>query len=1014
VFEAEPDPSMPKYFINFPYPYMNGYLHIGHAFSLMRCEALARFKRMRGCNVLWPFSFHCTGTPIVAAAGRVKNGEKKQLEILRSMGVPGEMIPRFADPVYWTEFFPGEARADLVSMGLSADWRRSFITTTLNPFYSRFVEWQFLKLREKGYVKKGEFPVVWCPNCGSAVGDHARLKGEGERPQEFTLLKFEFEDEEFGRVFIMAATLRPETVFGQTNLWVDPGVEYVVVRVDGEKWIVSEPCAKKLGDQQHEVEVVGTRTGRVLMGKHAIAPVIHRPLMILPSAFCDPWKGTGIVTSVPSDAPDDWMGLHDLQQDTAENRELLREYGLDIEELREIEPIPIIESKDLGTCPAVKLCRRMGIRNQHERDKLEAAKKEIYRSGFYTGKMTDVCGPEYVGRPVEEVKNEMRRRMMDGAEAVPFYELSGPVVCRCLTPSGVKIVTDQWFLDYSNPGWKREVHRLMDERTALMPELVRKQFHYVIDWLNNWACTREFGLGTPLPWDHKWLIESLSDSTIYMAFYTISGYFKGKSVIAGDGGVEDTGDADGIEIGELGRVTDESAAQRIGDLLDEAFFDYVFLGKGEGKRDPDALPAARVFPVRKMREEFEYWYPFDFRGSGKDLVQNHLTFCMFNHAAVFPGEKFPRGFGVNGWIKVEGEKMSKSRGNFFTLRQVIREYGSDVVRMGLAAAGEGVDDPNWEIKFVESLGGRLAQWYEFAVGNYHEGAGAAHAGGGEKGGTGNETGKEGPGNSTSPVVDTVDWPPSDPENLSAVDLWFLSRLNRIAGDTRELMERTLFKSAVKRGYFDLQNDFRWYLRRCMGQPNPAVQNLFIEWQTAMLMPFVPHLCSEIMEKIGLVDEKGLPTCEYPEPMEFFMSEAAEESERYLGEVMEDIRRILKVTGIRAQRICLYLSPAWKYEIYRMALEEERPDVGTLMKKAMANPGMRKYGKAVKTYVLELVKNRPVGRNVDEGVVLRSAKGFLEKEFGCSVDVFASGDEKAYDPVGKSRAAAPFRPAIYVE
>jgi len=78
-----------------------------------------------------------------------------------------------------------------------------------------------------------------------------------------------------------------------------------------------------------------------------------------------------------------------------------------------------------------------------------------------------------------------------------------------------------------------------------------------------------------------------------------------------------------------------------------------------------------------------------------------------------------------------------------------------------------------------------------------------------------------------------------------------------------------------------------------------------------------------------------------------------------------------------------------------------------------------------------VKNRPVERNVDEGAVLRSAGDFLEREFGCTVDVYAFGEEAGgndvsdgrltrsvdkgvYDPMGKSKAAAPYRPAIYVE
>ncbi|HJL69898.1 MAG TPA: class I tRNA ligase family protein, partial [Anaerolineales bacterium] len=60
LFEAEPDPGHEKYFVTFPYPYVNGYPHLGHGFTLLRAEMMARYQRMRGRNVLWPFAFHCT------------------------------------------------------------------------------------------------------------------------------------------------------------------------------------------------------------------------------------------------------------------------------------------------------------------------------------------------------------------------------------------------------------------------------------------------------------------------------------------------------------------------------------------------------------------------------------------------------------------------------------------------------------------------------------------------------------------------------------------------------------------------------------------------------------------------------------------------------------------------------------------------------------------------------------------------------------------------------------------
>ena len=66
---------------------MNGYLHLGHAFTYLRADMVSRYKRMKDKNVLFPFAFHCTGTPIVAAAQRVKEGEETQIKALEQMGL---------------------------------------------------------------------------------------------------------------------------------------------------------------------------------------------------------------------------------------------------------------------------------------------------------------------------------------------------------------------------------------------------------------------------------------------------------------------------------------------------------------------------------------------------------------------------------------------------------------------------------------------------------------------------------------------------------------------------------------------------------------------------------------------------------------------------------------------------------------------------------------------------------------------------------------------------------------
>ncbi|KAJ8976697.1 hypothetical protein NQ317_005914 [Molorchus minor] len=92
----------------------------------------------------------------------------------------------------------------------------------------------------------------------------------------------------------------------------------------------------------------------------------------------------------------------------------------------------------------------------------------------------------------------------------------------------VVALCDQWFLNYGEPNWKAQAQSALEGINTYHDE-VRKNFVSCLKWLHEYACSRTYGLGTKLPWDEKWLIESLSDSTIYMAYYTIAHFLQGNS-----------------------------------------------------------------------------------------------------------------------------------------------------------------------------------------------------------------------------------------------------------------------------------------------------------------------------------------------------------------------------------------------------------------------------------------------------------------------------------------------------
>ena len=943
IFEADPDPKRKKCFVTFPFPYMNGPLHLGHGFTATRVDAYARFMRMRGYNTLFPWAWHWTGEPIVGAALRVKMGDPDVIRGLKEIdGVPEEELKKFVDPVYMANYYTRESREAVKRMGFSVDWRREFHTTSLEPTFNRFVEWQYKTLREKGYVTKGTHPVVWCPKCKSPTGDHDRLEGEGVSPEEYTLLKFPFED-----AYLPAATLRPETIYGVTNMFINPDATYVKAQVDGEKWIVSKESVEKLAEQLRKVKVLREFKGRELIGRYFRDPVTGKRLPILPGWFVDPESATGVVYSVPAHAPADWIAIRDL----LEKPEKLREFGLDPKVVEEIKPISLISVEGYGEYPAVEAVESMGIKDQFD-PLVEEATSIIYRKEFHTGVLKPICG-KYAGKLVREVKAELIEDFKEAGIADSMYDLPSRVLCRCTTRCIVKILSDQWFLRYSDPEWKRLTHRAVDE-ARIFPETAREYFHEKIDWLHDWACARRTGLGTPLPWSPGWIVETLSDSTIYMAFYTIRKHI--------------------LKYG----IKPEQ-------LIDEVF-DYVFLGKGDVEEVSERSGIAPKV-LREMREEFTYWYPVDLRVSAKELVPNHLSFYFFQHVAIFPPEMWPKGVGVNGMLMIEGKKMSKSKGNFITLKKAVVKHGADVTRLTLLLSAQDMEDPDWREENARNIDAKLKALRSFVlkISNLSGGAGESH-----------------------------------------IDRWLLGALQKRIKEVTDALNALKTRTASEVALFEVWNDIKWYLRRAK-KPNPSLLREVTGIWIRLLAPFAPFLCEELWSILG--GEGFVSTAPWPEYDPSKIDVEAEEAESLIKSLMEDTSNIVKATKIEPKRITYYVAAPWKWTTYLKVVEEavsyRKVTMQNIMRKLMKNPDLRRRAGEVAKLVGSLiseVNQMPAERReqilkvgvLDEEEILKDAEEFFKKTFNAEVKTYREDDPERYDPKGRSSLAKPYRPAIYIE
>ena len=672
IFESESVPGRKKTFVTFPFPYMNGPLHIGHCFTATRVDIYARFKRMQGYNVLFPWAWHWTGESIPGMSYRLSLGDEGvRKAFLEIDGVPEKEVERFVDPEYLASYYTRVSREAVKDTGFSIDWRREF--RTVDPAFKKFIDWQYLRLRELGYVVQGTHPVVWCSHDESPTGDHDRMEGEGVSPEEFNLIKFEVEEDVEGgkRRWLVAGTLRPETIFGATNVWVNPHGKYVEAQVDKEAWIVSQSAVTRLKEQLHDAKITDEFSGAELLGLTVKAPITGKSLPVLPATFVDTELVTGVVFSVPAHAPYDYMGLVDVQEERVKAPPKV------VKLARALKPISIISVKGYSDIPAEDEVKKRGIKDSND-PKLEDATAEVYKAEFHRGVTRENCDG-FKGLKVSDAKPKVVEEMTRRGTLNVMQELPQRVVCKCGTRCYVKILENQWFLNYSDPAWKEKTKSLI-RAANVYPEQSLEWYFSTIDWLRNWPCARKSGMGTKLPWDKEWIVETLSDSTIYMAFYTICQFVNSETV-------------------------------KFGQLLPEVF-DYLLLGKGS-EAHVSKLSGIDLKVLKAMKNEFSYWYPVDLRNSAKELIPNHLTFFAFHHAALFEQKDWPRGFSVNGMIQIEGQKMSKSRNVFITWRHALQQYGADGLRATLALAADGMDDADWKAKNAEDVSAKVDSLFPF-------------------------------------------------------------------------------------------------------------------------------------------------------------------------------------------------------------------------------------------------------------------------------------------------------------
>ena len=203
VYEFANNDKRPLFTIDTPPPTVSGSLHIGHIFSYTQAEIIARYRRMTGYNVFYPFGFDDNGLPserLVEKEAGMKARDVKRSEFVKKC-------------VEITGKYEAEFKKLWKSMGFSCDWNLEY--TTCSPNTQRLSQKSFLELAKAGHAYIKESPVLWCTECRTSIAQ-AELDTK-ETESSFHYIPFSIE----GKILEIATT-RPELLYGVVCVFVHP------------------------------------------------------------------------------------------------------------------------------------------------------------------------------------------------------------------------------------------------------------------------------------------------------------------------------------------------------------------------------------------------------------------------------------------------------------------------------------------------------------------------------------------------------------------------------------------------------------------------------------------------------------------------------------------------------------------------------------------------------------------------------------------------------------------------
>ena len=886
VFEAVPDKRNKFYLLEmYPYPSASG-LHMGHAFNYTIGDILARFKRMKGFNVLHPMGYDSFGLPAENAAIKSNSHPKT---------------------------FTDEAIINFIrqqkALGLSYDWTRRL--QSHDPAYYRWNQFLFLQLYKKGLVYRKESPVNWCPLCKTVLANeqvqdgkcwrHSTTDVEVKNLEQWFIKTTEYAEELLEgiekldwpeRIKIMQRnwigrsegteiifkingknwpifTTRPDTIFGVTFLVVSARHPRLFDIVSKDKKKEAEEFVKRVKSTKQE-DIDRLDKEGVFTGSYAEHPLTGEKIPVWAGNFVLAEYGSGMVMAVP--AHDD----RDL--------EFAKKYSISIKEVvRPLEGVPrenaefrktisaVVQRKSDGKFLLVKwnkfgwVAPVIGGIEEGE-DIGKAAEREIFEETGYKTKFVKKLGGEIESYFFAENKNVWRHRLdqpvllelidntqaeiqkeekdrqeaiwVNGEEAIKkithSYNAQGILRHlgkeRAYTGNGIIINSEGFDGLFSEEAKDHIVIALNKEG------LGKKTVNYK---LRDWLISRQRYWGTPIPmlYCEKCGVVPVSEKDLPILLPEKVKFGEGNPLATSKDFVEST------------CPECKGKAKRETDTLD-TFFDssWYYL------RFTDATNEKEPFDRKKAA----YWMPVDFYTGGAEHACMHLIYGRFFSKAlrdlgyVSYDEPFKKLFNQGMVHGEDGVVMSKSRGNVVDPLEVSNKYGADALRL-----------------FLVSM--------------------------------------------ASPDKDSV-WSSAGIEGAAKFMLRFMNYFNKVKiGKSSKKTEHkiNLAIREISREIDNLRYNFAIIqLRSLVESLDEEISKKDLESLIKLFAPLCPHVAEELWEKIGGKGFVSLAT--WPEVDESKIDDKIEQLEKAVDKTASDILNVLKIIkekqGREANKVYLYVLP----------------------------------------------------------------------------------------------------------